>query len=393
MNLVPVDTAAVVPGVVEPEAKPGADFAALMTGLMAGDTQIAPVLDLPVPENAPEAPIETDVLGEPGTILQLVGTPPTGVTFSRSKISVDSDLGADLDSSDEIDAELAAGAPGLVSPTLTGSAPLVGNPTEVEPITQVESTAVDAQEATLASVHSISSAAPAAPDAPLEPVEAAPVNPTVANVQGTASDSETTTTTRSTPDSPTRMENELGHREVTDRPQLAGMSARDTADEPAGSPAADHRIDGVEVETLEPVARNGSHDLDPGSWLRSIEPTRGPVSMSQGPVMVGVARRVEEAIAALANKPDPKIVTLQLDELDGVRLTVALRADGIHLSSNGDASLASEIERALAGRGFDMASDPQRQRHRDTAQNSTDDTWSPQVANRRPKADPTGITL
>lgn len=107
--------------------------------------------------------------------------------------------------------------------------------------------------------------------------------------------------------------------------------------------------------------------------------------------MVGIARRVEEAIAALATKPDPKVVTLQLDELDGIRLTVALRADGLHLSSNGDASLTAEIERALASRGFEMASDRQRENHQDDGQ--ADDGWKPTTPNRRRRTTPNGITL
>jgi lysophospholipase L1-like esterase len=109
-------------------------------------------------------------------------------------------------------------------------------------------------------------------------------------------------------------------------------------------------------------------------------------------VTVGIAQRVEQAIAALATKPDPKIVTLQLDELDGVRLTVALRPDGIHLSSTGEASLTADIERALASRGFDMASGSRQQDGR-TAQDRQDDGWKPQAAGRRRRTDQPGITL
>jgi ActR/RegA family two-component response regulator len=109
--------------------------------------------------------------------------------------------------------------------------------------------------------------------------------------------------------------------------------------------------------------------------------------------MVGIARRVEEAIAALATKPDPKIVTLQLDELDGLRLTVALRPDGLHLSSTGDTALTTEIERALAARGFDMASsgDAERQGSEDT----TDDGWRPQPTppGRQRRSNQSGIRL
>ena len=106
-------------------------------------------------------------------------------------------------------------------------------------------------------------------------------------------------------------------------------------------------------------------------------PARPGVTISQ-PAMIGIARRVEEAIAALATKPDPKIVTLQLDELDGLRLTVALRPDGIHLSSSGDATLTAEIERALATRGFDMASGNDREGQR--SDQGADNGWRPQSA-------------
>ena len=55
MNLIPIDSAAAVPAVAEPSATTGTDFGALMAGLMAGDAQIAPVIDIPLPPAQPAA--------------------------------------------------------------------------------------------------------------------------------------------------------------------------------------------------------------------------------------------------------------------------------------------------------------------------------------------------
>jgi hypothetical protein len=133
-------------------------------------------------------------------------------------------------------------------------------------------------------------------------------------------------------------------------------------------------------------------ELDTGNATRPTETGRPVATISQ-PAMVGIARRVEEAIAALATKPDPKIVTLQLDELDGLRLTVALRPDGLHLSSTGDPGLTTEIERALAARGFDMASG--RDSERRETEDGADDGWRPQPAarNQQNRTNPSGIRL
>ena len=83
-------------------------------------------------------------------------------------------------------------------------------------------------------------------------------------------------------------------------------------------------------------------------------------------VMSTVAQRVEQAVRALEARPDPKIVTLQLDELDGLRLTVALRPDGVSVSSDSEPTLVSEIRRALDSRGFEMSE------HRETADDPRD---------------------
>ena len=144
----------------------------------------------------------------------------------------------------------------------------------------------------------------------------------------------------------------------------------------------------TEPTSGEPPTLQPDVELDTGAATRPPETARPAGAISQ-PVMVGVARRVEEAIAALATKPDPKIVTLQLDELDGLRLTVALRPDGLHLSSSGDAALTTEIERALASRGFDMASD----RGRQDSEEPADDGWKPQPTDRRRPTDQPGIRL
>ncbi|MDH3228063.1 MAG: hypothetical protein OEM67_13385, partial [Thermoleophilia bacterium] len=85
MNLVPIDTGGTAPELIGGDASPGGDFAALMTGLMSGDTQIVPLIDVPVGEQLPQGSDTPDV--DDGTdigasILEFIGTPPPGLTIS-----------------------------------------------------------------------------------------------------------------------------------------------------------------------------------------------------------------------------------------------------------------------------------------------------------------------
>jgi hypothetical protein len=73
-------------------------------------------------------------------------------------------------------------------------------------------------------------------------------------------------------------------------------------------------------------------------------------------VLSAAARRVEEAVRQLEAAPPPSSVTMVIEELD-LRLTVAIRPDGVHLSAPGPqaAMLVRSLEDALQSRGFDLS--------------------------------------
>jgi hypothetical protein len=68
------------------------------------------------------------------------------------------------------------------------------------------------------------------------------------------------------------------------------------------------------------------------------------------------ARRVEEAVRQLEAAPPPRSVTMVIEELD-LRLTVAIRPDGVHLTAPGPEAqtLIRSLEEALRSRGFDLS--------------------------------------
>lgn len=78
--------------------------------------------------------------------------------------------------------------------------------------------------------------------------------------------------------------------------------------------------------------------------------TRSPEALSTA------ARRVEEAVRQLEAAPPPSSVTMVIEELD-LRLTVAIRPDGVHLSAPGPEAqtLIRSLEEALHSRGFDLS--------------------------------------
>ncbi len=404
MNLVPIDCAAAVPAAAEPSATPGVDFAALMAGLMAGDTQIAPVIDVPLTGEQPVIDEGEDSLADAGSMLGFIGAPPTGVILSNTAtpaeagveaeggVAVQEPTGVDVPIATtqahddhravpEVDPRIAIEVddPALASELASGTPALdIAAPARVS--TDNNTTADTAvkggseAQATLASVHPIRSETAAEP-AGADDGEASDIisRPTIP-LPGIAQEPDTKAAPR------LRQE------------QVATINTS-TAPVTSALRAETPKVEGVIEHRVEATPQDGEPQLDVSSWVPSAEQTGRPTSVPAGPVMVGIARRVEQAIAALATRPDPKIVTLQLDELDGVRLTVALRTDGIHLSSTGDASLTADIERALASRGFDLASSDSRGQRRETARDAADDAWKPRPAGNRRRTDQPGITL
>jgi hypothetical protein len=69
-----------------------------------------------------------------------------------------------------------------------------------------------------------------------------------------------------------------------------------------------------------------------------------------------LVRRVEQAVQMIEHAPPPRRITIEADELNGLRLTVSLRPDGIAVTSQtADGSTLDAIEQALRARGFDLS--------------------------------------
>ncbi len=388
MNLIPIDAGGTPTELTGGDAFTGGDFAALMAGLMTGDSQIVPLIDLPAGEQLATSieTFEEDDAGDAAaTILEFIGTPPSGMTISPRSTE-----GAAVDTpTDEAeDAIEDGGAPALVAPAL-GTSIGAGD--------QVQSKIDDPVDpTTLATVHPIAQRLTNAPTTEHETQEPGVVDEVRIVQQAETGPATQTEIAPGTGPSPAEDEPVAASaRPITGRLDGAPATPADGPTQTSTLPGQTEsgRLQHVERETTGPDRPSTVDvDVEAGVTTRTTETARPAGSVSQ-PVMVGVARRVEEAIAALATKPDPKIVTLQLDELDGLRITVALRPDGIHLSSTGDAGLTTEIERALASRGFDMAS--RDDRGRQGADESNDDGWRPQAApgGRTRATDPSGIRL
>ncbi len=415
MNLVPIsggNPAEATSSSLAPEG----DFAALMTGLMSGDTQIVPLVDMAVDgaldlDGGQEATESDNAV----SILEFVGNPPSGVANTETpegseSDQSDSELGADGEPA-RTDHAPAVTRPNLtivdLSTTLpaasttiqsTEAPPLSGLPLAAEPLADVPP--VDAPPADSPPVDAPPADSPpaAVPPADVPLADVYPIADRVAVPSVTGAETEPRIDAQA---KPSATGHTLGFQPLAPPPTPTEAVTEGHGRSAPGigqAVAAPHPIDSnlIESTTHDEMVNDVEPPADPETEtetspsLRSGESARTGTT-PRGPAMVGIARRVEEAIAALATKPDPKVVTLQLDELDGIRLTVALRADGLHLSSNGDASLTAEIERALASRGFEMASDRQRENHQDDGQ--ADDGWKPTTPNRRRRTTPNGITL
>jgi hypothetical protein len=127
---------------------------------------------------------------------------------------------------------------------------------------------------------------------------------------------------------------------------------------PAGKPAPENgTAPGTVLEDHagQPVTAHPS-----GGHVDAAHPT--PVQAAsdlphrEGP-STEMVRRVEDAVRRIEQAPPPRAITLTFDE--GTRVTVSIHTDGVRLSIPEGAStppaLVSDLEQALAGRGFSMA--------------------------------------
>ncbi len=391
MNLVPIDTAGTAPELIGADASTRGDFAALMTALLSGDTQIVPLIDVPVGEQLAqdqEGPDVDEASDIGASILEFIGTPPSGVMMSAH-------IG---DASRSGPTVVTGEVPGSIEDTAEAATVAVpAGPiaaTTMDDEIAIDEAAVDsAVTVGLATVHPISNRA--TPEADVETAVQRGDVPGGAVAGGTVPQGAGTETDGALQSDPPRATPTPTPTEPRPAAPAATPASNPIDGQSVGRPvtAAPQMDSNVEQgDATEPRSPHPDIEVDTGVTTRPTDTARPFAAISQ-PAMVGIARRVEEAIAALATKPDPKIVTLQLDELDGLRITVALRPDGLHLSSTGDPGLTTEIERALAARGFDMASG--RDGERRGTEDGTDDGWRPQptAPNRHNRTNPSGIRL
>mgnify|MGYP000706471890 CR=1 FL=1 len=74
MHVVPMDAGGTPPELSGGDASTGGDFAALMTGLMSGDTQIVPLLDLPIGDQPPPESADGGTAAEDtASLLEFIG--------------------------------------------------------------------------------------------------------------------------------------------------------------------------------------------------------------------------------------------------------------------------------------------------------------------------------
>jgi hypothetical protein len=148
------------------------------------------------------------------------------------------------------------------------------------------------------------------------------------------------------------------------------------SDEPATLPSAPHR-----------PAVEGSGG--PPAGLRLDTPPHRTVEIPPS-----LVTRVEQAIQMIEHAPPPRRITIDADELNGMRLTVSIRPDGVAVTSpTADAATMDAIEQALRARGFDLSDSGRRRDQRHEAYER--DTWRPPSGSgavSRPRTDQ-GIRL
>ena len=362
------------------------DFAALMAGLMTGDPQIVPPID-PATEpvstdNLPAAESETVEATDHVMPEQIRPLAQTSTALAHMANSPKSDqIGANPLATVHANPNAAAGlATAMEEPSgLTKIAPTAV--TEQLAVTAPESEGVATVAAlktaeTLETLETLETVTRVKTAETLETVKTAeapvPIDPAIAGglVAREPGISQTSAPKQPSVNSATSHTRSIGH---ANRSRVAaGNGATEQPTQPflpvanvAGPGTSSHSensdpmsVVGSAVEALTSSESAVSDDADPQTATADITRTAPTTNQSgQRPqaVMTSVARRVEQAIAALELKPDPRIVTLQLDELDGLRLTVAIRPDGVALSSDSDSSLVAEIREALDSRGFNMS--------------------------------------
>lgn len=268
-------------------------------------------------------------------------------------------------------------------------------------------------------------------------VEAAPIPGTV-TVTTTATTEETAEEATSTPVSQTVKDSPTGPVSTASEAVTASQPGTDTAPAVHTPPAPSH--DGrptAESRREAPVGHGASPTVSIGGPLQAtagitpisdegpensvrpsvpIDPARPthqpssplattPVTETASPLHAGVdgtsrgdgvsqslMARIESAIDLIENAPPPRRITIMADDLDGVRLTVAMRPDGVSVTSpNADTGMLDAIDRALAARGFDLADSGTRDRRHEHTDDDPPTPSNPTTMPRSRRSD--GIRL
>jgi hypothetical protein len=105
-------------------------------------------------------------------------------------------------------------------------------------------------------------------------------------------------------------------------------------------------------------------------------------------VSAAIIERIETMVRRLENAPPPRSVTVDLEDLGAPRITVTLTADGVRLSvpeaPSSPTTLLSDLEAALAARGFDLAGGDDRHRRGRHPEDETTTFVPPRPEARRP---------
>lgn len=142
------------------------------------------------------------------------------------------------------------------------------------------------------------------------------------------------------------------------RPDATARSGAIEAAQVELAPAEGPAIDG---------GPSGVRDAGPVSAI-AVTPQPGPRSAMMAPIV----ERLIQAVETLQDQPPPRSLVVEIPELDGLRIRVAVRPDGaIHLATPSDRvvdlamSILDAARAALSERGFDLAHDSPRRRHDD----------------------------
>ncbi len=176
--------------------------------------------------------------------------------------------------------------------------------------------------------------------------------------------------------------------------ESAGIS---TVDLPTGEEPPPGEVSSPTRAPTPPTARSEG-TVEPLATAPA-EPSIGPVpERADGPSVVSPAGldRVVEAVRELAGSRPPRSIAVRLDDLGGVRITVSLRADGIHLSvptARADhQALLGDLTMALGRAGFDLAgsawSDTERHRGAPPDPDDGEARGMPRPGRRRAAAPP-----